>query len=144
MAGFGDLVQKAFYMGVGLASYAGEQANERLVELREKSQKLADELVARGEMNAEEARRFVEDMVRQGQQTTPRTQVTKDEPKAPRRIEILDDEETTTSSAADTSAETAGNASGADAVSEADNDIDTLRQQVRSLQDDLRRLQKDQ
>jgi len=54
MPGFGDIVQKAFYLGVGLA-YAGEKQVENWRELRSQAQKLADEMVARGEMNAEEA-----------------------------------------------------------------------------------------
>lgn len=48
MPGFGDLVQKAVYLGVGLASYAGEKASKTLAELRTDAQKLADELVKRG------------------------------------------------------------------------------------------------
>ena len=34
MAGFGNLVQKAFYLGVGIASYAGEKAGGALGDLR--------------------------------------------------------------------------------------------------------------
>lgn len=67
MPGFGDLVQKAVYLGVGLASYAGEKASKTLAELRTDAQKLADELVKRGEMTTEEARRFVEDTIQQVQ-----------------------------------------------------------------------------
>ena len=59
MSGFSDLFQKAVYLGVGLASYAGEKAGTKLTELRAQAQKLADELVARGEMTTEEARRMV-------------------------------------------------------------------------------------
>ncbi|MBO9999787.1 MAG: hypothetical protein J7641_12425 [Cyanobacteria bacterium SID2] len=128
MAGFGDLVQKAFYLGVGLASYAGEQATEKLSELRVKAQKLADEMVERGEMNAEEARRFVEDMMRQGQQTAD-SQTEVDLPKEPRRIEILSDEEMEEAS-----------------VEPDDRDrtsVNDLQQEVQSLQEELRRLQRD-
>lgn len=75
MPGFGDLVQKAVYLGVGLASYAGEKASKTLAELRTDAQKLADELVKRGEMTTEEARRFVEDTIQQvqkpGNEPTP-------------------------------------------------------------------------
>ena len=63
MSGFSDLFQKAVYLGVGLASYAGEKAGTKLTELRAQAQKLADELVARGEMTTEEARRMVDDLV---------------------------------------------------------------------------------
>ncbi|MCC5897412.1 MAG: hypothetical protein EA395_15315 [Phormidium sp. GEM2.Bin31] len=135
MAGFGNLFQKAFYLGVGLASYAGEQAGEKLIELRETAQKLADELVERGEMNAEEARRFVEDMVNQGQrQANPKAQVREETgPKEPRRIEILDDDEEASETSA-TSTDT----------STSDSGVEHLHQQVQSLQDELRRLQQDQ
>ena len=96
MPGFGDIAKRAFYLGVGLAAYAGEKAGGTLAELRSQAQKLADEMVAKGEMNAEEARRFVEDMMKQAQsgaseasgETTSRTE--------PRRIEILSDDEEST------------------------------------------------
>jgi polyhydroxyalkanoate synthesis regulator phasin len=115
MPGFGDMMQKAFYLGVGLASYASEQASGRFGELQERAQKLADELVARGEMTAEEARRFVDDVMKQGKEAASQAmdqaaqaaaQVDRatssansnaedsaDVPKEPRRIEILDDED---------------------------------------------------
>lgn len=122
MAGFGDLVQKAFYLGVGLASYAGERAGGKIGELRIQAQKLADELVAKGEMSTEEARRFVEDMVNRAQQpgATPAPEPTSSEP---RRIEILSDDEEPTK------AETQG--------------VDNLRQQVLDLQEELRRLERE-
>ncbi|TVR09431.1 MAG: hypothetical protein EA395_10075 [Phormidium sp. GEM2.Bin31] len=138
MAGFGNLFQKAFYLGVGIASYTGEQVSEKLTELRDTAQKLADELVERGEMNAEEARRFVEDMVNQGQrQANPNSQVREETgPKEPRRIEILDDDDEgeTNSPSASTSTDS----------SAADSGVENLHQQVQSLQDELRRLQQDQ
>ena len=31
MAGLGDIVQKAFYLGIGLAAAAGEQAGEKVI-----------------------------------------------------------------------------------------------------------------
>jgi len=102
MANFNNLVQKAFYLGVGLASYASEQFNEQFISLRERAQKLADELVERGEMNSEEARRFVEDIMQQGlekQQTSTQkssTHQSNTTPSEPRRIEILDDDEEVT------------------------------------------------
>ncbi len=52
MPGFGDIVQKAFYLGVGIASLAGEKAGTTIAQLRIQAQKLADELVARGEMSS--------------------------------------------------------------------------------------------
>jgi hypothetical protein len=68
MPGFGNIVQKAFYLGVGLASYASEKAGGTLGELRVQAQKLADELVERGEMTTEEARKLVDDLMQQAQQ----------------------------------------------------------------------------
>lgn len=127
MSGFSDLFQKAVYLGVGLASYAGEKAGTKLTELRAQAQKLADELVARGEMTTEEARRMVDDLVQQAQ--TPGAEPTPDQPREPRRIEIVDDEEPAASA----------QPTGAPPV----DDVERLRQQVQSLQDELRRLRRD-
>lgn len=88
MAGFGDVVKKAFYLGVGVASYAGEKAGHTLKDLQEQTQVVVNELVARGEMTAEEAQRLVNEMVSRAQETMPETK----SPSEPRRIEILDDE----------------------------------------------------
>lgn len=118
--GLGDLVQKAVYLGVGFASYAGEKASEKLGELRGQIQKMADEMVERGEMTTEEARRFVDDMMNKAQQpTTPPSEPTK--PSEPRQIEILEDDEPTQ--------QTAGNP-----------DVDEMRRRVMELQEELRRL----
>jgi len=125
MPGFGDIVQKAFYLGVGLASYAGEKAGGKLAELRSQVQKLADEMVAKGEMNTEEARRFVEDMMKQAQQQPPSDATTPEKrPSEPRRIEILEDDEPTMKDAST-------------------DDVDELSEEVRKLQEELRRLQRD-
>ena len=40
MPGIGDLVQKAFYLGVGMASYAGERQEEHLESCDRKHKKL--------------------------------------------------------------------------------------------------------
>lgn len=126
MPGFGDIVQKAFYLGVGLASYAGEKAGGKLAELRSQVQKLADEMVAKGEMNTEEARRFVEDMMRQAQQPQPSSEnPEKTPPSEPRRIEILEEDEEPTVKQSST------------------DNVDNLREQVLELQEELKRLQKD-
>lgn len=125
MPGFGDIAKKAFYLGVGLASYASEKAGGTLAELRSQAQKLADEMVAKGEMNSEEARKFVEDMMKQAQtgnvgsggETTTRTE--------PRRIEILDDGDEATENEPEPQ------------------DVDKLRDQVKRMQEELRRLQRD-
>jgi polyhydroxyalkanoate synthesis regulator phasin len=116
--GLGDLVSKAVYLGIGLASYAGEKAGEKLSELRAQTQKLADEMVERGEMTAEEARRFVDEIVNKAQQ--PTVEVSNTPPSEPRRIEIVDDEPSTPSTP-----------------------VDDMRQQVADLQEELRRLKRE-
>jgi polyhydroxyalkanoate synthesis regulator phasin len=122
MAGLGDWVQKAVYLGVGIASYGMEKAGMTLQELKTQTQKLADEMVARGEMTAEEARRYVDDIVQQAQQQVNASPET-NENKEPRPIEIiLEDEEPT-------SVET--------------DDVDHLRKQVESLQEELRNLKRE-
>ena len=122
MAGFEDIVKKAFYMGVGFASYAQEKAGDTLKDLNIQAQKLADEMIARGEMSTEEARKFVDDLVNQAQQDAVGG-ADKAETKEPRRIEIVDEEE--------------------DNESSKSNNIDNLKQQVESLQEELRRLKRD-
>lgn len=122
MAGFGDLVQKAFYLGVGIASYAGEKAGTTLSELRSQAQKLADEMVARGEITTDEAKRMVDDMVNRAQQQRSTTASEQAQPSEPRRIEILDDEPA------------------ADGDQQA---VENLREQVINLQEELRRLKRE-
>jgi polyhydroxyalkanoate synthesis regulator phasin len=119
--GLGDIVQKAMYLGVGLASLAGEKATEKLTELRSQAQKLADEMVARGEISTEEARRFVDDMVSKAQNPSvpsspPNTST------EPRKIEILDEDEP--------EAEDAKN-------------VDEMRRRLEELQEELKRLKTD-
>lgn len=126
MPGFGDILQKAVYLGVGLASYAGEKAGSKLTELRTEAQKLADELVKRGEMSTEEARRFVDDMVQQAQQQQPVEPAGNKKPAEPRRIEIVSEEE-------EVSPKDAKEVGG----------VDKLREQVQNLQEELRRLKRD-
>jgi polyhydroxyalkanoate synthesis regulator phasin len=122
--GLGDLVQKAMYLGIGVASYAGEKAGEKLGELRVQVQKLADEMVERGEMSAEEARKFVDDMVNRAQQT-PSVSSNDPRPSEPRKIEILDDDEEPA------------------ATSTPPNSVEEMRRQVMDLQEELRRLKRD-
>lgn len=120
MPDFGDLVQKAFYLGVGAASYAAEKAGTTLSELRGQAQKLADEMVARGEMTTEEAKRMVDDMVSRAQQSaSPASDAS---PAEPRRIEIVVEDEP---EAAESQA------------------VDNLRHQVEKLQEELRRLKQE-
>lgn len=123
MPGFGDIVQKAFYLGVGLAASAGEKAGGKLVELRSQAQKLADEMVAKGEMTTDEARRFVDDMMKQAQQQPVEASTTSEPPSQPRRIEILSEDE--------------------DPGNPPVQDVDEMRKQVQALQDELRRLKRD-
>ena len=120
--GLGDLVQKAVYLGIGVASYAGEKATEKLGELRSHVQSLADEMVERGEMTSEEARRFVDEMVAKAQQQ-PVEAPEAARPTEPRRIEIVTDDEP--------------------AKAAAPSDVDHMRQQVMDLQEELKRLRQD-
>ncbi|MFN3925904.1 MAG: phasin family protein [Pseudanabaenaceae cyanobacterium] len=110
------IARKAFYLGLGLASLATEKAGATLADLREQAIKLADDLVARGEMTSEEARKFVEDLLAQAQ---GKTTAKADPPprENPRPIEILD---------GDTEEE----------------DVATLQQKLQALQEELKRLQK--
>ncbi|BAZ45664.1 hypothetical protein NIES4102_26900 [Chondrocystis sp. NIES-4102] len=135
MARFEDIAKKAFYMGVGFASYAQEKANDTFKDLRVQAQKLADEMAERGEMNAEEARKFVDDLLAQAQQGVPSGE-TKSPPKEPRRIEILDEDEPVSTSAQETS--TAPSAPDPSNAAK-----EELRRQVQSLQEELRRLKKE-
>ncbi|HYW18788.1 MAG TPA: phasin family protein [Nodularia sp. (in: cyanobacteria)] len=133
MPGLGDFVQKAFYLGVGLASYAGEKAGGKWGELRSQVQKLADEMVAKGEMNTEEARRFVEDMMKQAQQQPKSSEPPEKSPASePRRIEILEEDEPGTVKDSPTSPESSTN------------NVDDLREQVLKLQRELQDLQQDE
>ncbi len=128
MSGFGDAVQKAFYLGVGIASYAGERAGSTLGELRGQAQKLVDEMVARGEMTAEEAQKFVNDIVNRAQEEMPAG----DAPPTPRRIEILDDEPGEATEATGATEATATSPEAAKA--------EELRSQVETLRAELERL----
>ncbi len=122
MAGFGDLVQKAFYLGLGMASYAGEKAGATLAELRSQAQKIADEMVERGEITAEEAKRMVDEMVVRAQSSPPTDpQSESSQSSEPRRIEILDDDD-------------------GEASPEVE-DVEDLRSQVEKLRDELKRMQ---
>ncbi|NES88774.1 MULTISPECIES: phasin family protein [Okeania] len=122
MDNFGGIIQRAVYLGVGLASYAGEKANQKLNELRTETQKLADEMVKRGEMTTEEGRKFVEDMMNKAMQKPTVESSPETGPREPRRIEILSED---------------------DSSSESNQEVDKMRQEVHKLQDELRRLQKD-
>ena len=123
VAKFENIAKKAFYLGVGFASYAQEKASDTVKDLRVQAQKLAEEMIQRGEMNAEEARKFVDDMVQEAQQESVRE--AKSDSREPRKIEIVDEDEATTQTSA------------------GQNNNQDLRQQVQSLQEELRRLKKE-
>jgi polyhydroxyalkanoate synthesis regulator phasin len=125
MAGLGDIVQKAFYLGVGIAAAAGEQAGERFSGIRVQAQKLADEMVAKGELTTEEARKMVDDMIKSAQipNLDRAGDSNSDRPmknQQPRRIEIVSDGEEASSSTTD--------------------NIGDMRKQVEALQDELKRM----
>ncbi|MDJ1180725.1 hypothetical protein PJF56_17845 [Roseofilum sp. BLCC_M91] len=127
MPGLGDFVKKAFYMGVGVASYAGEKAGTAISDLRPQAQKLANEMVERGEITAEEARRMVEEIVNRAQQQVNEQAEeanAEDKPKEPRRIEILDDDDP-------------------DLPTEEEAQVNDLRDQVNQLKEELKQLQQD-
>ncbi len=128
MAGFEDIVKKAFYMGVGFADYAQEKAGTALAEITTQAQKLADEMIARGEMNVEEARKFVDEMVQQAQQDIFEASENEPEHKEPRIIEIVTEDES----------ENIDN-------SEQENspNVEDLKEQVQSLKEELQQLRKD-
>ncbi|MEM9946751.1 MAG: hypothetical protein AAF810_11880 [Cyanobacteria bacterium P01_D01_bin.36] len=123
MAGFGDLVQKAFYLGVGIASYAGEKAGGAFGELRGQAQKLVDELVERGEITAEEAQTMMNEMVERAQATAAAGTVEAENAAAdddgPRQIQILDDSE---------------------ALTEEERQAEALRKEVDALREELKKL----
>jgi len=133
MAGLGDLFQKAVYLSVGLASYTGEKASERLGELRGQAQKLADELVQRGEMTTEEARKMVDDMVQRSQVEAEATRGrVQQDPNGPRTIEI---------EVEDSSGKTASSTAQSSSPEEAQ--ADALRSEVEKLQEELQRLRRE-
>ncbi|XWK90705.1 MAG: hypothetical protein U7127_11840 [Phormidium sp.] len=124
MAGLGDLVKKAFYLGVGVAASAAQSASGKLAELREQAQKLADEMVAKGEITTEEAKRLVDEMVNRAQQQQPIDSSTSNNTRSePRPIEISSDEDLP--------------------VKAEGQNVDTLREQVMKLQEELRRLKQE-
>ncbi|HIK36484.1 MAG: hypothetical protein NZ901_05235 [Geminocystis sp.] len=108
-----NFLEKAFYLGVGMASYAVEkvsaslgEVNQNLQELRQKAtqffqeadfpqklQQLADDMVAKGKITTEEARRFVQQILSENlHQSSPHAPQSSSEPRII-DIEILDEEE---------------------------------------------------
>lgn len=125
MANFENIAKKAFYMGVGFASYAQEKAGVTLSELRSQAQKLADEMIERGEISTEEARKFVDELVQQAQQENV-TSAKSDRSSEPRRIEIVSEDDEPVDRQKKTESK----------------NIDNLKEQVQSLQEELRRLKR--
>ena len=117
MADFSQLVQKAFYLGVGLASYASEKAGDGFSDLRQQAQKLVDELVERGEITAEEAQKMVNDMVDRAQSQAAAETAQPAADTAPRKIEIIEETEPDDQAA-----------------------TDALRKEIEDLQTELQRL----
>jgi polyhydroxyalkanoate synthesis regulator phasin len=76
-----DTLKKAFYLSVGLASYAGEQVGD----IQGKAQALADDLIRRGEDTAGEATKFFDTWM---PSTSSQTGSSNDADK-PQKIEIL-------------------------------------------------------
>lgn len=95
-SGFGKLVQKAFYLGVGIASYAGEKAGFALSDIKGQAQKLVDELVERGELTAEEAQKMMNDMMARAEATAAKEGSQEAASDGPRQIQILDESESMT------------------------------------------------
>ncbi len=99
-----NFLQKAFYLGVGIAGLAVEKATDALQELKQQADKLAlngdfpqklqqiaDEMVEKGKMNTEEARKFVDDILQQKNQKT--NQAENNTNTEPRIIEIITEDE---------------------------------------------------
>ena len=125
---FSNIVQKAFYLGMGLASVAGEKAGSTLNELRTQATKLAEELVEKGEMSTDEAKKFVDDLIRQSQKSPDQIK-TGENFSAPRSINIDDDSDF------DQAGSTQSDAG------ENSDDLDALRAKVQQLQSELRKIQ---
>jgi polyhydroxyalkanoate synthesis regulator phasin len=117
---FGGIVQKAFYLGLGLASFAGEKAGSTLNEIRSQATKLAEDLVERGEMTSEEARKFVDDLIEKAQQPLGKEKIDDKSAQAPRSIEILNDDDIPPAANPD--------------------DVQNLKDKVQQLQEELRKL----
>jgi polyhydroxyalkanoate synthesis regulator phasin len=162
-----DLVQKAVYIGIGAASYAGEKAGNKLGEFGDQLQqqisesklgdfgrqvqKLADEMIERGEMTTEEARRYVDAKMKTTQQEfenlseqSQQAPKPEDKPKEPRRIEIVDEDEVSASKSNSASSSTAQpevvKPEEAPKSESSGNPVEDMRRQVAELQEELRRL----
>lgn len=123
MPNFGSIVQKAVYLGIGLASLASEKAGSGLGEIRIQAQKLAEELVERGEMTAEEAKKLVDELVQQAQKQESSPPPAANTSTEPRRIEILTDEDEPQ-------------------VTKEAQDVDNMQEKIKAMQEELQRLRR--
>lgn len=144
-----DLVQKAVYIGIGAASYAGEKAGSKLNEFSGQLQKLAEEMVERGEMTTEEARRYVDERMKTAQQEfenlAQQAQKTQDKPREPRRIEIMDEDGEPSVSRSSSAAQPhvkpeVVKPQEPSKPESSGNPVEDMRRQVAELQEELRRL----
>lgn len=118
--GLGGLVQKAFYLGVGIASYAGEKAGGAFGDLKNQAQKIVDELVERGELTTEEAQKMMNDMVERAEAAGAETSASHAaDADGPRQIQILDESES---------------------MSAEERQAEALRQEVANLREELNKL----
>lgn len=131
-----DLLQKAVYLGIGLASYVPELTkSENLSDLSDRVQKLVDDLVARGEMTTEEAKQAVEELVRQAQGGgSPSADYP---PSIPQPIQITVEEIEPEAPSTSAPAEAAPAATTPNTNAE---DLESLREQVSQLREELNRL----
>lgn len=116
MDDFQGLFKKAFYLGVGAISYAGEQATDQFSDLQKRAQKLADEMIRRGEMTTEESRQWLENLT--GQSQAPSANAPQDSYSGqPQVIDVQIEDEPESAS--------------------------DLQKKVQDLEDEFRRIQKD-
>ncbi len=92
-----NLAQKALYFGMGLASFAADKASAaarsapvHFVQLRQRAQKITDELVKRGEMSAEDAKIYMDDLMQRAPQQVKDMQEQDPPASGPRKIQIDD------------------------------------------------------
>ena len=111
--GLGDAFKKALYLGIGLADLAQERASASLQQIRQTAQELAEELVRRGEMNAEEARKYVDNLVEEARRARAAERTSNIEP---RPIDIVAEE------------------AGSGDRTQAPEEVEALRRQVETLQ----------
>lgn len=99
-----NILQKAFYLGVGVAISVAEKANDALSELKQQAdklalnqdfpsqlQKMADEMVEKGKMTADEARKLVDEIMKQTQENSQT--ISEEDERKPRKIEIIMDDD---------------------------------------------------